>query len=325
MRRVHTIGVFLLIGLLSCGEDSLTTTLRLGHGLDHRQPVHKAMVFMAKRVAELSEGRMEIIVYPNQQLGTERQCLELLQIGSLAMTKVSAAVLENFAPKTKVLGLPYLFRTREHAYAVQDGEIGLELLRSCERYRFRGLSFLDAGQRSFYTVDRPVHQPADLKGLKIRVQQSATAIKLVKQLGGSPTPIAWGEIYTSLQQGLIDGAENNPPSFYNSGHYEIAKFYSLNEHTAVPDVLLISTEVFDGLTAQEQSWLQAAVSEATAFQRELWQTAEKEAIEAVEAAGVQVIRPNKTNFMEQSADILKDYRDEPEVASLIQRIQAVAE
>ncbi|MEM6395167.1 MAG: TRAP transporter substrate-binding protein [Bacteroidota bacterium] len=325
MIKVLTIlGGFVFL-LCACSQQSSTTVLRLAHGLDTQHPVHLGMVYMADRLAELSQGEIEIVVYPNQQLGTERQCLELLQIGSLAMTKVSAAVLENFAPKTKVLSLPYLFRGRAHAYAVQDSEVGQELLCDSERYRLRGLTYFDAGQRSFYTKDRPIETPADLAGLKVRVQESATAISMVEQLGGAPTPISWGELYTSLQQGVVDGAENNPPSFYNSGHYEVCKYYSLNEHTAVPDVLIISTEIYNRLTEQEQLWLTTAVAEATTYQRALWQEAEAEALEAVEAAGVEVIRPDKQPFMEQTAAILEAYESEPEMYALIQRIQAVGE
>lgn len=297
--------------------------LRLGHGLDTGHPVHRGMVYLADALDSLSGGDLTIAVYPNQQLGTERQCLELLQIGSLAMTKVSAAVLENFAPETKVLSLPYLFRDRAHAYTVQDGPIGRELLAASMPYRLRGLTYFDAGQRSFYTKERPVRTPADLAGLKIRVQESATAINMVRALGGAPTPISWGELYTALQQGVVDGAENNPPSFYNSGHYEVAKFYSLNEHTAVPDILMMSTTVYDGLDGTERGWLEEAVRLATDYQRRLWQRSEEEALTAVREAGVEVIRPDKSTFMAGTAAILEGYRRDEAVYDLIQRIQAV--
>ena len=214
------------MGFLSCGEINSTKSLKLAHGLDVSHPVHKGMEFMAEQLAEKSSGQLTIEIYPSQQLGTERQALELLQIGSLAMTKVSAAVLENFAPNTKVLSLPYIFRDRNHAYAVQDGQIGKALLTQSEKYWLRGLTYFDAGQRSFYTKERPVNTPKDLEGMKIRVMESVTAMNLVRSLGGAPTPISWGELYTALQQGIVDGAENNPPSFYASRHYEICKYYS---------------------------------------------------------------------------------------------------
>ena len=262
---------------------------------------------MAERLAEKSDGELIIEIYPSQQLGTERQCLELLQIGSLAMTKVSGAVMENFAPKMKVLSLPYIFRDREHGYKVFDGKIGKSLLLGSEKYRLRGLTYFDAGQRSFYTKDRPVNNPGDLEGLKIRVMESVTAMEMVRTLGGAPTPISWGELYTALQQGVVDGAENNPPSFYLSRHYEICKYYSINEHTAVPDILVIGTEAWKNLNEQERLWLQEAANEAAAQQRKLWQASEAEALEAVEKAGVKIIRPDKSTFMEKTKGMLEQF------------------
>jgi tripartite ATP-independent transporter DctP family solute receptor len=256
--------------------------------------------------------------------GTERQALELLQIGSLGMTKVSAAVLENFAAPFKVLSLPYIFRDEAHQWAVLEGSIGREMLDMAARFRLRGLCFYDAGSRSFYTKDRPIVTPQDLAGLKIRTQESATATRMVTLLGGSATPIAWGELYTALQQGVVDGAENNPPSFYLSRHYEVARYYSLNEHTAVPDVLLVSTVVWDDLTEQERRWLEEAALESAQYQKVLWQEATDEALRMVEADGVEVIRPDKTPFADMLAPMSETYRSEPAVYALIARIQAAA-
>ena len=165
--------------------------------------------------------------------------------------------------------------------------------------------------------------PEDLNGLKIRVQESVTAMNLVRSLGGAPTPISWGELYTALQQGVVDGAENNPPSFYTSRHYEICKYYSLNEHTAVPDILVISTVAWNRLSEQEQQWLQEAADEAVVHQRVLWQQAEKEALDSVAAAGVQIIHPDKEPFFEKTKGILETYKPEKEMYSIIQQIQAI--
>ncbi|WP_116105164.1 TRAP transporter substrate-binding protein [Lewinella sp. IMCC34191] len=325
MKNLWIYGCCLLVLLAGgCAEEAGGKVLRLAHGLDTSHPVHRGMVFMAERLAELSGGELTISIYPNNQLGTERQCLELLQIGSLDMTKVSAAVLENFSPEIAVLSLPYIFRGREHVYKFQDSPLGREMLTTSEQYRLRGLVYFDAGQRSFYTKDHPVNVPDDLKGEKIRVQLSATAIAMVKSLGGSPTPISYGELYTALQQGVVDGAENNPPSFYTSRHYEVCKYYTLDEHTAVPDVLMIGTEAFARLSDREQTWLQAAADEAVTYQRQLWQEAEQEALDAVEAEGVQIIRPDKGPFIEQTAPILEGYRDQPRLYSLIEQIIAMA-
>jgi len=316
--------IFLAFLLLAgCREITSTKYLKLAHGLDVTHPVHQGMVYMAEALLEKSGGKLQLEIYPSQQLGTERQCLELLQIGSLAMTKVSGAVMENFAPKIKVLSLPYIFRDRQHAYNVQDSPLGRDLLLQSEEFWLRGLGYFDAGQRSFYTKDRPVRQPSDLQGLKIRVQESAVAMNLVRSLGGSPTPISWGELYTALQQGVVDGAENNPPSFYTSRHYEICKFYSLNEHTAVPDILVIGTVAWNKLSPQEQEWLQQAADEAIIYQRKLWVQAENEALEAVQAAGVEVLRPPKEAFAQMTKSMLEDYRGDSTMYKLITRIQQI--
>jgi len=201
--------------------------------------------------------------------------------------------------------------------------VGRGLLIESEKYWLRGLGYFDAGQRSFYTKGKSINTPADLEGMKIRVQESVMAMNLVRSLGGAPTPISWGELYTALQQGVVDGAENNPPSFVSSRHYEICKFYSLNEHTAVPDILIISTVAWKRLSPQEQEWLQEAADEAIAFQRKLWVEAEQEALRTVEAAGVTVTRPDKTLFAEKTKSLLEEYKNDEELYALITKIQEV--
>lgn len=318
--KKSTWGIWLLLFFsLSCGNLKQNKSLKLAHGLDTSHPVHKGMEFMAERLKEKSGGKLTIEIYPSQQLGTERQNLELLQIGSLAMTKVSSAVMENFAPNIQVFSIPYIFRDREHCFRVQDGPVGQKLLNQGEKYWLKGLTYFDAGYRSFYSKE-PIYTPADLVGKKIRVQESVTAMKLVRALGGAPTPISWGELYTALQQGVVDGAENNPPSFYLSRHYEVCKYYTLNEHTAVPDILVIGTVAWNRLNEQEQQWLMEAAKEATVYQRQLWQEAEKKAFEAVTAAGVEIIKPDKSLFAEKTKSIIEDYKSDPEIYALIQEI-----
>ncbi len=314
--------LILALFLFACGSSNKEKVLKLAHGLDVSHPVHKGMAYMAERLEQKSGGRLTIQIYPSQQLGSERQCVELLQIGSLAMTKVSAAVMEGFAPKYKVLSLPYIFTSKEHSYRVLDGEIGDELLASGTDYWLRGLTFYDAGSRSFYTKERPIMKPEDLAGLKIRVMKSPTAVDMIRAMGGSPTPISWGELYTALQGGVVDGAENNPPSFYTSHHYEVCKYYSINEHTSVPDVLLISTIIWDQLSEEEQRWLQEAARESAVLQRKLWAESEKESLEAVAAAGVQILYPPKEPFAATVASLYKEYEAIPELMDLITRIRA---
>ena len=320
---VLLLALILFIG--GCKTTTQTTTLKLAHGLDPSHPVHKAMVFMASKLDENSNGKMKLEIYPSGQLGSEQECVELLQIGSLAITKVSAAVLESFTPNYQVLGLPYIFRSREHAFKVLDGEIGKEFLNSTEQFNIKGLCFYDAGFRSFYTINTAINTPDDLKGLKIRVMKSQTAMNMVKSMGGSPTPIAWGELYTALQSGVVDGAENNPPSLYTSRHYEVCKKYILNEHTAVPDVLIISTVVWNKLSDQEKEWLQAAANASVPEERILWAQAEEEALREVAKAGVEIIYPDKAPFMKKVESIFESYKTNPEIYDLIQRIRNVSD
>lgn len=304
-----------------CQTEKTTKILRLGHSLDTQHPVHKAMVILGEKLKENSGGKLIVNIYPSGQLGGERECLELLQIGSLDITKVSAAVLENFIPEYKVFSVPYMFRDKAHTFSVFDSEIGESLLLKGDKFRLRGLTFYDAGSRSFYMKENPINAPKDLIGKKIRVQKSNMAVAMVNDLGGSPTPISWGELYTALQQGVVDGAENNPPSFYTSKHYEVCKFYSLDEHTAVPDVLLIGIDTFNRLNEQEKVWLKEAVKESTKAQRTLWAASETESLTAVEKAGVKIIYPDKKPFEDQTKEILNLFKDDAEMKALISSIK----
>ncbi|GLU44841.1 TRAP transporter substrate-binding protein [Allomuricauda sp. NBRC 101325] len=309
---------------LGCEEAGSIRTIRLAHGLDINHSVHRAMVKMGRDIDSLSNGRLRIEIYPNQQLGTEREILELIQLGSIDMTKVSVATLENFAPKTRILGLPYLFESREHAFKVLDGPIGQSLLDNAKQFRLKGLGYYDAGFRSFYTEQEPVTSPDDLKGLKIRVMESITAMDMVKSLGGSPTPISWGELYTSLQQGVVDGAENNLPSFYLSKHYEVCPYYALDEHTFSPDVLIVGTQFWDTLSEKEQDWIGEAVKASLEHQRKLWAESESEALEKIKEKGVKVSYPDKEPFKELTSEMYRAYEDDEELNNMIMQIKTLA-
>lgn len=311
--------------LLSCSGESDVRVLKLGHGLDPSHSVHKAMVYMAERVKEESNGKMRIDIYPSQQLGSERELLELLQIGSLDITKVSSSVLEGFEPLYKIFSVPFLFENQEHRFAVYDGEIGRELLDAGQSIRLVGLTYYDAGTRSFYTKDRPIRRPEDLEGMKIRVQESPASIRMVNMLGGSATPISFGELYTALQQRIVDGAENNPPSLYLTRHYEVVDYYSLDEHTAVPDMLFASQPTWERLTDEEKEILRSAAQESAIYQRKLWAESTSEAMEAVQEAGIEVIRPDKEPFREKLQPIYEDYKQDEEMNSYIERIQELAD
>lgn len=308
--------------LLGCSVKSDVRVLKMAHSLDHTHPVHQAIVYMSERLHDLSGGTMRMDIYPGGQLGGERELMELLQIGSLAMTKVSTSPMEGFVPAMKIFNVPYVFRDSDHYWKVLNGEIGRELLLAGDAVNLRGLGYYDAGSRSFYTTNTPVHKPSDLSGLKIRVQESQTALQMVSAMGGSGTPVSWGELYTALSQGVVDGAENNPPSFFTSKHYEVSKHYTLNEHTSVPDIVVISSYIWSTLTPQQQQWVQQAMDESIVYQRKLWQESTEESLAAVEAAGVTIIRPDKTPFMEAVEPLHESYRG-TELYELIQEIKAM--
>ncbi|MBU2881685.1 TRAP transporter substrate-binding protein [Psychrosphaera sp. B3R10] len=312
--------IIAMFTLASCGEKQGKTRLTLGHTLDTRHVVHLAMEYMGERLQHYSDGQMELVIYPGGQLGSEREMIELLQIGSLSMTKVSASPLEGFVPEMKLFSIPYLIRDREHFWRVLDGEIGQSLLDKTAIARLKGMGYYDAGSRSFYTSDAPIRKPDDLLGKKIRVLNSPTAMAMVKALGGAAAPIAWGELYAALQQGVVDGAENNPPSYYLSRHYEIAKYYSLDEHTFVPDIILASLPVWQSLSMEQQGWLSQAMRDSIEYQKSLWQKASDDALAAVIKAGVEVVYPDKVAFQQKVAPFHATFDNSP-VAEQIKKIK----
>lgn len=319
------VSVFMRAGGRGSGVDDTgrnRLVLKLAHSLDTAHPVHAAMERMRDRLTELSGGQMAIEIYPGGVLGGETECLEQLQNGVLAMTKTSSAPMEGFIEEMQVFGLPYVFRDADHFWKVADGPIGRDLLRKGRARNLLGLCYYDAGSRNFYTRKRQIKTPDDLKGLKIRVQNSPVAMKMVQTLGGAPTPIAWGELYSALSQGTVDGAENNPPSFVSNKHYETCKFFSLDGHTRVPDILLISTPIWDGLSVREQGWLQAAADESSAFQRELWNERTAEHLAEAERLGVEVYQPDVNLFIEKVRPMFRDY-DGTVVGALVDQIRAV--
>ena len=306
------------------GSDALgQTVLKLGHTQDTGHPVHLGMEHMKTRLEELSGGRVTMDIYPSSVLGNETQCIEQLQDGSLAMTKTSAAAIENFIPIMSVYSMPYLFRDSDHYWSVLEGEIGKKLLKSGESKFLRGLCYYDAGSRNFYTKAKPIKTPDDLKGMKIRVMNSRTAVDMVKAMGGSPTPIPFGELYSALSQGTVHGAENNPPSFTSSKHSEVCKHFSLDGHTRVPDILMMSTKVWDKLDPQVQGWVKQAAKDSTAYQRKLWEEKTQESLEEARKADVTIYEVDTAAFAAKVAPMFDAIEDEKtrELAKQIQEVQ----
>lgn len=313
-------GVALLFA--GCGGGGDTVTLKMGHALDTEHPVHKSLEYMAERLAEASEGKVVLKIYPSEQLGSEADMIGQVQAGLLDLTKTSASPLESFVPSMAVFSIPYIFSNAEHCWKVLDGEVGKELLAAGTESGLRGLCYYDSGARSFYTKDRPILTPADLDGLQIRVMESETAMTLMRTLGASPTPIPWGELYTSLEQGTVDGAENNPPSFQTSHHYDVCRHYSLDEHTRVPDVVLISEKTWGKLSPEVQAMVQKAANESSEFQRKLWAEKTTESLKIVEEAGVTIHRPDTKPFQDKVAGMHRSYDGTP-VGDIMKRIAEV--
>jgi tripartite ATP-independent transporter DctP family solute receptor len=311
----------MFLGCRKQDDSKPEVVLKLAHSLDITHPVHKAMVYMAQKAGEKSSGRMEIQIFPSEQLGTEKENIEALQLGYLAVTKISTAVMEGFVPRMRVFGIPYLFRDSEHYWKVLKGPIGRDLLAAGSSKGLRGLCFYDAGSRSFY-AKKEINTPEDLKGMKIRVMNSVMSMKMVEAMGGSPTPIPWGELYTALEQGVVDAAENNPPSFRSSRHYDVCKYYTLDEHTRLPDILIISVRVWDSLKPEFQRILQEAVDDSVEYQRKIWAEAEEADMKTVQDAGIKLIHPDKALFRESVGSVWDQF-DGTEIGELIKQIQEV--
>ncbi len=315
--------VILVVSFSSCKQETGSKVLYLGHTLPQAHPVHKGILEFQKALEKKSNGTLKVKIFPDAQLGSEREVLELLQIGSVAATKVSAATLSNFVPEYHLLGIPYLFRDKNHQFDVLEGDIGKSILEKGSKFWLRGLCYYDAGSRSFYTSKKAIRTPEDLKGLKIRVMNNQMAINMVNSMGGSATPLAYGELYTAIQQGVVDGAENNPPSFVSSNHYEISKYYTLDQHSSVPDVLLIGTKFWNKLSEEEKIWVQEAADESAQAQKKFWSDSVDESMKVAKAAGVEIIIPEKSLFAEKSKSVVEEFVKEfPEMAPIVNQIKS---
>jgi tripartite ATP-independent transporter DctP family solute receptor len=287
-------------------------------------PTVLAVSHLGKVLAEQSKGRLGVKVFANSTMGSERDTLEQAKLGALDMVRVNIGALHAISPAMLVPSLPFLFRSPEHMRTTLDGPVGDEILASLEKEGFIGLAFYDSGARSFYTVKKPIRTLADMKGLKIRVQQSDMWVAMMQALGANATPMPHAEVYTALKTGMVDGAENNWPSYESSRQYEAAKFYSLTEHSLAPEVLVFSKKVWDGLSKDDQQLIRKAAKESVPFMRKLWIEREVKSREKVTASGVQVVADiDKKPFANAMKPVYDRFITDPALKALVTRIQNI--
>ncbi len=301
-----------------------TVVLRLGETHVADYPTTKGNYEFARLVEERTGGRIKIEVYHSSQLGQEKAVIEQVQFGAVDFTRVSISPLSAFAPAFDALQMPYLYRGEEHMWKVLNGPIGEEFLSSLEPANFIGLAWFDSGARNFYNSKKEIKTVADLKGMKIRVQESKLMMGLVSALGAVPTPMPFGEVYSALQTGVIDGAENNWPSYFSTSHYEVAKYFTLDGHTRVPEILIASKISMDRLSKEDQEIIKQSAKDAMPHQIKLWKEFEKVAEDKVRAAGsiITELTPEALvefqNAMQPMYDALS-----PELQEVVKKIRDV--
>jgi len=297
--------------LASCANETNSggRTVRLANTLSLSHPSHASLEEFAEFVFEASDGELEVEIFPNGMLGGERDVIEMIQAGVLEFSRVSASALEAFNDDYQIFSLPYVFQSQVHFHDVMNNsEAVQEIFISTESQRFIAIGWLDAGQRSIYLSDDVrVETPEDLRGRSIRVMESPTTIEMIRAMGGVATPMPFGEVYTGLQQGIIDGAENNETALTLSGHGEVTGAYIYTEHQFSPDILIVSTNFWNSLSKSEQSLFQEAAQQISASHKVRWEESVDEAVTQAETKGVHFYQIDKTPFIEATAPLREDF------------------
>ena len=301
--------------------------LTLAHGLSETHTVHNAMTQFADEVKEKTDGRIIINIFPNGQLGSETENLEQLQAGVIAMTKVSAPGLATYNEAYNTFGLPYIFNDTEDFYDIMDSEDMQDFFLSSEEDGFVTITYFTSGAHSFYTKDKAIRVPEDLKGLKIRVQDMKSQTDMLTALGGTPVAMSYGDVYTALSTGIIDGTENNETALTTGKHGEVCKVYSVDQHAMIPDVMVMSAKVWNNIAPEDQEIILQCAHDATEWHKEAWDQAVDEAITEAEDMGVEFVYDvDKEAFREATAEMIDEYREEyPGVADLLDRIDGIRE
>lgn len=316
--------VFVALLLAVCATGAAAREFRAADTQTEDYPTVQALRYMGALIAERTNGRHEIKVFHSRQLGEEKETIEQTRAGAIDLNRTNVALIGNFVPAMNVLAMPFLFRSIEHMQKVLDGPVGNEILGSFEPYGFVGLAFYDSGARSIYNGLRPVRSIADLKGLRIRVQQSELMSEMIRSLGAEPVELPYGQVLTGLATRLIDGAENNWPSFVTTDHYKYAGYYTLTEHTMSPEVLVISLKAWQSLSADDQKIFREVALRSSRFMREKWRDLEEQSQRKAEAAGITVIKDiDRKPFEDAMAGIYTKAGRDPAAAALIERIRKV--
>ena len=288
-------------------------------------PTVAAVESMGKKLAEATQGRLSIQTYPSAQLGAEKETIEQTQIGAVQMLRVSAGAVGPIVDDINVVNMPFLFKNVAQSWKMMDGDIGRELLdkiTASPNANLVGLCWMDSGARSFYNTKHPIKSIADVKGLKLRVIGNPIFIDMVNALGGNGIAMGYDQVFSSLQTGVIDGAENNPPSYVFSNHYTAAKYYSLTEHLVIPEILCFSKRSWTALSADDQALIKKFAREAQLEERELWKKYETTAMEKAKAAGCEIVEiADKKPFQDAVKPVWDKYG--PKYQAMIQRIQAI--
>ena len=299
------------------------TVLRSSDTHPDGYPTVEAVKYFGQLVEERTQGRYKVEVYFGAQLGQEADTIEQVRSGVIDLNRVSMAPWNGLVPLTKIPSLPYLFTSADHARKVMSGEIGDEIAAGFPEHGVVVIAFYDGGARSFYNSKKPINSVADLAGQKYRVIQSDVFVDMVAALGATATPMPYGEVYSAIETGVIDGAENNFPSYESAKHFEVAKHYSLDEHTIVPEVFVMSKVAWDKLTPEDQAIFKAAGKESMEKQWELWDARVASSRKIVEDAGSQITTPDKQPFIDAMKPVYEKYVNTPELKDFVARIQAV--
>lgn len=312
------LAALLSVTALSCAQAADFRSADIHNSDDY--PTVAAVKHMSQYLEQKSGGKYKIKVFNKGALGTEKETIDQVKIGALEMTRVNISPMNSVCAKTQVPTMPFLFHSVEHMRASLDGPAGEEILKSCEDQGFIGLAFYDSGARSLY-AKKPIKTVADVKGMKVRVQQSDLWVALVGAMGGNATPMPFGEVYTGLKTGLLDAAENNIPSYESVKHYESAKYYSKTEHSMAPEMLLMSKIVWDKLPKADQDLFRAAAKESVAFQRKKWDEQETKSLAAVKAGGAEIIDVDKKSFQAVMGPVYDKFMTTPDLKRLVKTIQ----